>query len=73
MRVKKNRISKFPQYWKRRFAKKQMYGLTFKERNDLPVYHPDVKGMKYMILMKINRNLLFGFLRETTKWRRLDE
>jgi peptidyl-dipeptidase Dcp len=21
-----------------------MYGLTFKERNDLPVYHPDVKA-----------------------------
>lgn len=26
------------------FAAKQMYGLTFKERNDLPVYHPDVKA-----------------------------
>lgn len=25
------------------FAAKQMYGITFKERNDLPVYHPDVK------------------------------
>ncbi|MFY8110789.1 MAG: M3 family metallopeptidase [Flavobacterium sp.] len=25
------------------FAAKQMYGLTFKERNDLPVYNPDVK------------------------------
>lgn len=25
------------------FAAKQMYGVTFKERNDLPVYHPDVK------------------------------
>jgi peptidyl-dipeptidase Dcp len=24
------------------FAAKQMYGLTFKVRNDLPVYHPDV-------------------------------
>jgi peptidyl-dipeptidase Dcp len=25
------------------FAAEQMYGITFKERNDLPVYHPDVK------------------------------
>jgi len=25
------------------FAAQQMYGITFKERNDLPVYHPDVK------------------------------
>ncbi|MBC7846517.1 MAG: M3 family metallopeptidase [Flavobacterium sp.] len=25
------------------FAAKEMYGITFKERNDLPVYHPDVK------------------------------
>lgn len=25
------------------FAAQKMYGLTFKERNDLPVYHPDVK------------------------------
>ena len=25
------------------FAAKQMYGITFKERNDLPVYNPDVK------------------------------
>lgn len=25
------------------FAAKQMYGITFKPRNDLPVYHPDVK------------------------------
>jgi peptidyl-dipeptidase Dcp len=25
------------------FAAKQMYGITFKERNDFPVYHPDVK------------------------------
>ncbi|AOW11328.1 M3 family metallopeptidase [Flavobacterium gilvum] len=25
------------------FAAKQMYGITFKERKDLPVYHPDVK------------------------------
>ena len=25
------------------FAAKQMYGITFKERNDLPVYHSDVK------------------------------
>ena len=25
------------------FAAKQMYGITFKERQDLPVYHPDVK------------------------------
>ena len=25
------------------FAAKQMYGITFKERHDLPVYHPDVK------------------------------
>ena len=25
------------------FAAKQMYGITFKERTDLPVYHPDVK------------------------------
>lgn len=24
------------------FAAKQMYGITFKERKDLPVYHPDV-------------------------------
>lgn len=24
------------------FAAKQMYGITFKERNNLPVYHPDV-------------------------------
>ncbi|WP_051126936.1 M3 family metallopeptidase [Flavobacterium antarcticum] len=24
------------------FAAKQMYGITFKERTDLPVYHPDV-------------------------------
>jgi peptidyl-dipeptidase Dcp len=46
---------------------KQMYGLTFKERNDLPVYHPDVKGMKYMILMKINRDLLFDFYTRDNK------
>ncbi|TDE48998.1 M3 family metallopeptidase [Flavobacterium sp. GT3P67] len=25
------------------FAAQQMYGITFKERHDLPVYHPDVK------------------------------
>ena len=25
------------------FAAKEMYGITFKERNDLPVYNPDVK------------------------------
>ncbi len=25
------------------FAAKQMYGITFKERNDFPTYHPDVK------------------------------
>jgi len=25
------------------FAAKQMYGITFKERNDFPVYNPDVK------------------------------
>lgn len=25
------------------FAAKKMYGITFKERHDLPVYHPDVK------------------------------
>ena len=25
------------------YAAEQMYGLTFKERNDLPVYHPDVR------------------------------
>ena len=25
------------------FAAQQMYGITFKERNDLPVYYPDVK------------------------------
>ncbi len=25
------------------FAAERMYGLTFKERNDLPVYHPDVR------------------------------
>ena len=25
------------------FAAKQMYGITFKERNDLPVYNPEVK------------------------------
>lgn len=25
------------------YAAQQMYGITFKERNDLPVYHPDVK------------------------------
>jgi peptidyl-dipeptidase Dcp len=25
------------------FAAKQMYGITFKSRTDLPVYHPDVK------------------------------
>jgi peptidyl-dipeptidase Dcp len=25
------------------FAAKQLYGLTFKERNDIPVYHPDVR------------------------------
>ena len=25
------------------FAAQQMYGITFKERNDLPVYNPDVK------------------------------
>jgi peptidyl-dipeptidase Dcp len=25
------------------FAAQQMYGITFKVRNDLPVYHPDVK------------------------------
>lgn len=25
------------------FAAQQMYGITFKERKDLPVYHPDVK------------------------------
>ncbi|MEZ4907983.1 MAG: M3 family metallopeptidase [Saprospiraceae bacterium] len=24
------------------FAAEQLYGITFKERNDLPVYHPDV-------------------------------
>ncbi len=25
------------------FAAQQLYGLTFKERNDIPVYHPDVR------------------------------
>ena len=25
------------------FAANQLYGLTFKERKDLPVYHPDVR------------------------------
>jgi peptidyl-dipeptidase Dcp len=25
------------------FAANQLYGLTFKERNDIPVYHPDVR------------------------------
>ena len=25
------------------FAANQLYGLTFKERTDLPVYHPDVR------------------------------
>ena len=25
------------------YAANQLYGLTFKERKDLPVYHPDVR------------------------------
>ena len=25
------------------FAANQLYGLTFKERHDIPVYHPDVR------------------------------
>jgi peptidyl-dipeptidase Dcp len=27
---------------KESFAAKKMYGITFKQRKDLPVYHPDV-------------------------------
>jgi Zn-dependent oligopeptidase len=32
------------------FAAKKMYGITFKQRKDLPVYHPDVVAYEVLIM-----------------------
>lgn len=42
------------------FAAKQMYGLTFKERNDLPVYNPDVKT--YEVFNDKNESIAIYYL-----------
>jgi peptidyl-dipeptidase Dcp len=49
---------------KESFAAKKMYGITFKQRKDLPVYHPDVVAYEVFDNGKINGNLLFRFLYE---------
>ncbi len=42
------------------FAAKQMYGITFKVRTDLPVYHPDVKV--YEVFDKDKKSLAIYYL-----------
>ncbi len=42
------------------FAAKQMYGMTFKVRNDLPVYHPDV--VAYEVFDKDGKSIAVYYL-----------
>lgn len=42
------------------FAAKQMYGMTFKVRNDLPVYHPDV--VAYEVFDKDGKSIAIYYL-----------
>ena len=41
---------------------KKFYGITFKERKDLPVYHPDVVAYEVLIETENLWNLLLRFL-----------
>jgi Zn-dependent oligopeptidase len=47
---------------KESFAAKKMYGITFKQRKDLPVYHPDVVAYEVLIMTENQWHLLFRFL-----------
>ena len=42
------------------YAAEQFYGITFKERNDLPVYHPDVKA--YEVFDRDGKSLAIYYL-----------
>ena len=42
------------------YAAQQFYGITFKERNDLPVYHPDVKA--YEVFDRDGKSLAIYYL-----------
>ncbi|MEO8066739.1 MAG: M3 family metallopeptidase [Flavobacteriales bacterium] len=42
------------------FAAKELYGVTFKERKDLPVYHPDVRVFDIMDTNGVSFGLFYG-------------
>ncbi len=42
------------------YAAKQMYGLTFKERHDIPVYHPDVRVWEVFDAGGVSLALYYG-------------
>ena len=57
------------------YAASQLYGITFKERKDIPVYHPDVRVFEVFDADGQPLALFYGdyFKRDNKQRRRLDE